>query len=157
MTQICLLDPAKLSRLLNDTLTSNQSASSLMVSAANGSILSYAFRGDTPGIKDLRTMSTTMTAAYTVSSEDILVFEAQVTRALSVIIPVGDHILLAVSGPTRPPAKVGERVQGSDTVNEESKTDSTQEQEREDLEQVAEFLAGVLREELAGFKWPGDI
>ena len=147
-----------------------------MVSAANGSVLAYAFKSETPEIKDLRTMSTTMTAAYTVASEDILVFEAQVTRALSVIIPVGDHILLAVNGPARPPTPEAgspatrEAIDGeprSDDASEEihqaedqqnsAEEENRQKHIRQELEEVAETLASTLREELAGLKWSGDI
>ncbi|RMZ75789.1 hypothetical protein DV738_g5270, partial [Chaetothyriales sp. CBS 135597] len=78
---------AKLSQVLQDALSWKSSTSSLMVSATNGAILSYAFKGPTPGIKELRTMSTTVTAAYAIASEDVLIFEAQVSRALSVIVP----------------------------------------------------------------------
>ncbi|KAI9874709.1 MAG: hypothetical protein M1823_007626 [Watsoniomyces obsoletus] len=99
MTQVCLLDSVKLSALLQDALTWSSTVDSIMVSATNGSILATSSRGEAPEIKDLRTLSTTMTAAYTVASENTLVFEAQATGALSVIVPVADHVLLAVNGP----------------------------------------------------------
>ncbi|EXJ91187.1 hypothetical protein A1O1_04296 [Capronia coronata CBS 617.96] len=99
MGQVCLLDSDRLSALLREALSWNENVSSLMVSATNGSILAYAYRGATPSIKAMRTQSTTMTAAYTVASEDSLVFEAQNTGAISVITPIGDHVLLAVTGP----------------------------------------------------------
>ncbi|KAL2448261.1 hypothetical protein ABEF95_015635 [Exophiala dermatitidis] len=118
-SQVCLLDSDRLSSLLRDALSwssstsdanggddsnsNKHSVSSLMVSAMNGSILAYAYRdGQTPSVKDMRTQSTTMTAAYsTVASEDadVLVFEAQNTGAVSVITPIADHVLLAVTGP----------------------------------------------------------
>lgn len=100
MGQVCLLDSDRLSALLRDALAWSDNVSSLMVSATNGSILAYAYRENkTPSIKAMRTQSTTMTAAYTVASEDSLVFEAQNTGAISVISPIGDHVLLAVTGP----------------------------------------------------------
>ena len=120
-------------------------------------------------------MSTTMTAAYTIASEDILVYEAQVTRALSVIIPVGDHILLAVNGPARAPSPHGDAQSAVEAVNGEqehadpeedghsmkaqlgAEESSEQDQFRQELQEVAEALAAILREELAGLKWPGDI
>ena len=170
MTQVCLLDSVRLSELLKEALEWNSTVESILVSAANGSILATAFRHETPDIKDLRTLSTTITAAYTVASEDVLVFEAQATRALSVIVPVADHILLAVNGPPQgEPGENRERAvingdqyeeHDEDTSQEEeADTEQTAEQEqtRSDLESVAEELANILRKELAGLSWPHDI
>lgn len=174
MSPIFLLDSAKLSQLLKDALSWKDSTASLMVSATNGSILAYAFKNQIPDIKALRTMSTTMTAAYTIASEDILVFEAQLTRAMSVIMPVGDHVLLAVSGPERAPSPPTghEQVNGTGALDDDAAEASSEEQAepvqpyeedqeqetlRRNLEEVAESLAAVLREELAGFTWPGNI
>ncbi|RMD41230.1 hypothetical protein DV735_g3892, partial [Chaetothyriales sp. CBS 134920] len=136
MAQICLLDPSRLSQVLEDALSWRSSTSSLMVSASNGAILSYAFKGPTPGIKELRTMSTTVTAAYAIASEEVLIFEAQVSRALSVIVPVGDHILLAEGEP------------GPDQDDYED--DNKREVVRQELEEVADRLAATLRQDLAG-------
>ncbi|KIX03964.1 uncharacterized protein Z518_07517 [Rhinocladiella mackenziei CBS 650.93] len=168
MSQVCLLDSERLSALLREALSWSDNVSSLMVSALNGSILAYAYRDDTPSIKAMRTQSTTMTAAYTVASEDILVFEAQNMGAISVITPIADHILLAVTGPEpkqTPALRNGEAeemepyaVNGVDgNHEEEDDEDEDHQQIRTDLEVVSQELANVLREELALLKWPDDI
>lgn len=173
MTQISLLDSRRLSSLLRDALSWNDNISSLLVSAKNGSILAYAFRGTAPSIKALRTMSTTLTAAYSVASEDTLVFESQNSCSLSVITSVADHLLLAVSSSdgheadrstsnlysvqpqeeSEPTEREGLEEDQTDGQGEESR----KEQLRKDLETVCEELAGILRDELAGMKWPEDI
>ncbi|RMZ86352.1 hypothetical protein DV736_g6422, partial [Chaetothyriales sp. CBS 134916] len=140
MAQICLLDPARLSQVLQEALSWESWTSSLMVSASNGAILSYAFKGPTPSIKELRTMSTTMTAAYAIAPEDVLIFEAQVSRALSVIVPVGDHILLAVNGPARATS------QEAGTLSEQAGRELV----RQELEEVASRLTETLRPDLSG-------
>ena len=164
------MDSARLSRLLSNALDWNSTVDSIMVSATNGSILATAFRYEPPSIKDLRTLSTTMTSAYTVASEDVLVFEAQATRALSVIVPVADHILLAVNGPARSEAITsddhgginGEQAsanseEASHDEENEDEVAAQQGQTRADLESVSEELATTLRKELSGLKWPVDI
>lgn len=144
-----------------------------MVSAINGSILAYAYSGATPSIKTMRTQSTTMTAAYTVASEDILVFEAQNMGALSVITPIADHVLLAVSGPEpkqtkpqqngegeEPGTEPDHNVNGADdghTEDDEEEEDENHQQIRTDLELVSQELASVLKAELSVMKWPEDI
>jgi hypothetical protein len=177
MTQVCLLDSARLSSLLEDALDWNDTTDSIMVSANNGSVLATAFRHKTPQIKDLRTLSTTLTAAYTVASEDVLVFEAQATRAISVIRPVADHILLAVNGPLREEEAetsnenemMGINGNNEDSTAEEDEAGAADEgsdsasalaqalQTRTELEGVSEELASVLRKELSGLVWPNDI
>jgi hypothetical protein len=176
MTQVCLLDSVKLSALLQDALAWSSTVDSIMVSATNGSILATASRGKAPEIKDLRTLSTTMTAAYTVASENTLVFEAQATGALSVIVPVADHVLLAVNGPPtvepdeehelrRVNGKHAERrneapsavVDDEDQDEDETAQEQEQEQTRVDLESVSEELADILKRELSGLNWPQDI
>jgi hypothetical protein len=177
MTQVCLLDSARLSSLLEEALDWNDTTESIMVSANNGSILATAFRHETPQIKELRTLSTTLTAAYTVASEDVLVFEAQATRAISVIRPVADHILLSVNGPLREEetgannesAMMGINGNDEDSTAEEHETGAEEEgsdsasalaqalQTRTELEGVSEELASVLRKELSGLVWPNDI
>lgn len=173
MTQVALLDSNKLSELLHQALSWRDAVSSLMVSATNGAVLAYAFRDGTPTMKDIRSLSTTTTTAYTVASEDVLVFEAQESRALSVLAPIADHVLLAVQGPGRrhdsrnesmrasaangrtPDGEErGEQVAGAAEV-----ADNLQEQDhiRGDLEYVSEELAALLRIELRGMKWPEDI
>jgi hypothetical protein len=141
-----------------------------MVSAVNGSILAHSYRDETPSIKQMRTQSTTMTAAYTVASEDTLVFEAQNMGATSVITPIADHILLAVTGPTpRLTEAVHKRTQGEDNrdglhdvVSEgysttELEDDEHQQLIRTELELVCQELASNLRSELASMRWPEDI
>lgn len=171
MSFVCLLDSPRLSRLLRETLSWNDSITSLMVSATNGSILAYAFRNATPSIKAMRTLSTTMTTAHTVALEDILVFEAQNTNAISVITPIADHILLAVTGPEsnhkpKPttlnniyngqPDKASEETERPDQEHNPEE-DDLQRQIRADLEIVSQELAPLLREELSDLKWPDDI
>ncbi|KIW93444.1 uncharacterized protein Z519_06049 [Cladophialophora bantiana CBS 173.52] len=184
MTQVYLLDSDHLCSLLREALSWSENVSSLMVSALNGSILAYAYRDTTPSIKDMRTHSTTMTAAYTVASEDVLVFEAQNMGAISVIAPVADHVLLAVTGP-EPKQKKGlqnglgqsqehgqmangveghteeegreENDNHEEEEEEEEEEDSDTQKIREDLEAVSQELASGLRGELAVMKWPDDI
>ena len=174
MAQICLLNSSRLAELLKEALTWNESVSSLMVSATNGAILSYAFRGPIPSIKELRSLSTTATAAYTVASESTLVFEAQVSRAISVITPLAQHVLLAVTGPERKAEEEEQDTTGSSAANggldmmEEHATNQAlnkkheyehskeAQQMRADLESVSEELGGTLREELSSMKWPDD-
>ena len=173
MAQICLLNSSRLAELLKEALSWNESVSSLMVSATNGAILSYAFRGPIPSIKELRSLSTTATAAYTVASESTLVFEAQVSRAISVITPLAQHVLLAVTGPERKSEEEEQDTTGSSAANggdgmEEHATNQAlpkkheyehpkeAQQMRADLESVSEELAATLREELSSMKWPDD-
>ncbi|RVX73681.1 hypothetical protein B0A52_02571 [Exophiala mesophila] len=175
MSQACLLDSSRLSSLLEEALEWSDHVSSLMVSSLNGSILAYAYRNSTPSIKAMRTQSTTMTAAFTVASEDVLVFEAQNMGATSVITPIADHILLAVTGP-EPHAwsskiringetaqdENGNQEEGAHTLNRgqngfADSDDEEQQQIRTDLELVGQELANMLREELSALKWPNDI
>lgn len=170
MTQVRLVDSVRLSALLQEALSWNQTVTSLLVSARNGSILAYAFRNTTPSIKAMRTRSTTMTAAYSVASEDILVFEAQNSQALTVIARVADHILLAVTGhePAGPdpyeqhvhgalrPTRIHDSSKLNDDEEDEEEDDNI-DQIRADLETVNQELANILREELSGLKWPDDI
>jgi hypothetical protein len=123
-------------------------------------------------------MSTTMMAAYTIAAENVLVFEAQITRALSVIVPVGDHVHLAVNGPAKAATPEGGSEVGGGQVNgqaghesgeaevdeeeddldlENSGVEDGQAQVRQELEEVAEALAEILRGELKDLRWPGDI
>lgn len=158
MAQVCLLDSDRLSLLLKDAISWSSHVSSVMVSSLNGSILAYAYRDATPSIKRMRTQSTTMTAAYTVASEDVLVFEAQNMGATSVIAPIADHILLAVTGP-EPKLANGETLDESSSNDreEEEDDDEAQQQIRTDLEVVSQELAHILRGELSTLKWPDDI
>ena len=146
-----------------------------MVSALNGSILAYAYRAETPSIKAMRTQSTTMTAAYTVASEDVLVFEAQNMGAISVIASIADHVLLAVTGPEPKPTiaaqnqrlgengdaeETGHAVNGlHDSLEEEEDDDDDEEHQqiRTDLELANQELANLLKAQLATMKWPEDI
>lgn len=175
MSQACLLDSNRLSSLLEEALGWSGHISSLMVSSLNGSILAYAYRNSTPSVKAMRTQSTTMTAAFTVASEDVLVFEAQNMGATSVITPIADHILLAVTGPEPHtwPSKSqtnGEMAQDENGDQDEGahtrgrgqngfadSDDEEQQQIRTDLELVGQELANMLREELSALKWPNDI
>lgn len=151
MAQVCLLDSDRLSLLLKDAISWSNHVSSVMVSSLNGSILAYAYRDATPSIKRMRTQSTTMTAAYTVASEDVLVFEAQNMGATSVIAPIADHVLLAVSGPT-PKLVNGETTAESNSNHhdngdgdDDDDDDEEQQRIRTDLEAVSQELAHILR------------
>jgi hypothetical protein len=171
MTQVCLLDSNRLSSLLKDALSWSDAVSSLLVSAKNGSILAYAFKTTTPSIKTMRTKSATMTAAYVAASESTLIFESQVTGAISVITPVADHLLLAVNGAESDEAETTHQqlysshqqsTSGTQTDADAEDLDSDTNEEdraqiRQDLEFVSQELAGTLREELASMKWPDDI
>jgi hypothetical protein len=174
MAQVSLLDSRKLSDLLQQALTWREAVASLMVSATNGAVLAYAFRDGTPSMKEIRSLSTTTTTAYTVASEEVLVFEAQISCALSVVTPIADNILLAVQGFGRADASAhGTETteQNIDTTNDAEPVDSgfgPGEQEaqqsrqqpesiRMDLEHVSEELSAALRAEMRGMKWPEDI
>lgn len=184
MTQVTLLDSRRLSELLEQALSWRESVDSLMVSATNGAVLAYAFRERRPTMKDIRSLSTTTTTAYTVASEDVLVFEAQLSRALSVLAPIADQVLLAVHGPGRGDIGINGKlnkltVNGDDgheeegeiegtisgaedenATNEVAEDENNQEEQnriRADLEHVSEGLSAVLREELRGMRWPEDI
>lgn len=160
-----------MSKLLEDALSWSPAASSLLVSATNGSILAYAFRSNTPSIKDMRTLSTTMTAAYVVASENTLVYESQSSNTISVIGPVADHVLLAVTGTTaakppdrhapstdRVPSEDGHEVDVEDDGEDgEEKEDCMQAETRLELESINQELATILREELRDMRWPDDI
>lgn len=165
MTQVSLVDSTRLSALLQEVLSWNEEISSIMVSAQNGSILAYAFRGQTPSVKAMRTRSTTVTTAYAIAGQDTLIFEAQRTGALTVISAIADQILLSITGPES---------QGTDpyekTVHEaaQEEVDGTgmedsQEQDpemlrlRSDLEAVNQEVASIIRDDLAGMRWPEDI
>ncbi|KPI39418.1 uncharacterized protein AB675_5137 [Cyphellophora attinorum] len=114
MAHVNLLDSRRLSELLEQALSWRKSVDSLMVSATNGAVLAFAYRAGRPTMKDIRSLSTTTTTAYTVASEDVLVFEAQLSRALSVLAPVADQVLLAVHGPGRGDLKIDGNMQGLD-------------------------------------------
>lgn len=167
-----MMDSDRLSSLLKDALSWSDNVSSLLISATNGSILAYAYRDETPKIRDVRTRSTTMTAAYTMASEDVLVFEAQNMGGISVITLVADRVLLAVTGPelSKPtPLPNGHAHDDENpTVNglpepEEHEDDDNviqdadTQQIRDDLELVCQELANTLREELVTMKLPDDI
>jgi hypothetical protein len=172
MSQVSMLDSDRLSALLKDALELSDSVGSLLVSAANGSILAYAYRDKTPKIKDIRTQSTTMTTAYTMASEDVLVFEAQDSGAISVISPVAERLLLSVTSPE--PLKPAPLRNGHSqelaypTLNGDSEHDDSGEENgtsqdkdtqqlRDDLEVVSQELVDTLKEEMATMRWPEDI
>ena len=187
MAQLSLLSSPQLSSLLRSALSWRPaSIDSLMVSATNGAVLAYAFRNqDTPTMKEIRSLSTTTTTAYSVGSAegDALVFEAQLNRALAVVVGIGERVLLAVHGKGKDQEKEvsgvngtggdedadeeerdGEEQSGSaadaaDAEDDDEHGDDQQEQQRvrADLEYVSEGLAAVLREELRGMRWPDDI
>lgn len=113
-----------------------------------------------------------MTAAYLIASEDVLVFEAQNSSALTVISPIADHLLLAVTGPEPSnPDPYEQHVlealkksqqrgrdqtdHGEETSDEEE--EETRDQIRQDLEALNHEVASILREELKDMKWPEDI
>lgn len=111
-----------------------------------------------------------MTAAYTAASENTLVYESQSSATISVIGPIADHILLAVTGaaPTSGHARFDgillhehtseEHTADADTADESSEEDDEAMNERRlELESISEELATVLRNELRGLKWPDDI
>lgn len=163
MTQVSLVDSGRLSALLEEALSWNNDISSIMVSAQNGSILAYAFRHQTPSVKAMRTRSTTVTTAYAIAEQDTLVFEAQRTGALTVVSAIADQILLSVTGP---------EPQGIDpyekTVHEAVSEDAGDVEDMEELgseitklhnelEAVNQELVGMLKDELAGMRWPQDI
>lgn len=164
MTQVNLVDSGRLSALLQEALSWNSDISSIMVSAQNGSILAYSFRHQTPSMKAMRTRSTTVTTAYAIAGQDTLVFEAQRTGALTVVSTIADQILLAVTGPEPQGVDPYEKTV-HEAVSEEI-TEVREELEEEDpeiirlrgeLEAVNQELVGMLKDELAGMKWPEDI
>ena len=136
-----------------------------MVSAQNGSILAYAFRGRTPSVKAMRTRSTTVTTAYAIAGQDTLVFEAQRTGALTVISAIADQILLSVTGPEFQAIDPYEKTvhEAATDADTETAMEDSREQDpetmrlRSDLEGVNQDLASMIRDDLAGMKWPEDI
>jgi hypothetical protein len=98
-----------------------------------------------------------------------LVFEAQNTGAISVITPIADHILLALTGPEPRKARPAQNGHLEDSKHTENGTDESQEEDgqseedeghqkiRTDLELASQELARVLKEELSKLKWPEDI
>lgn len=172
MAQVFMLDSERLSSLLRDALSSSDQVSSLLISATNGSILAYAYRDETPKIKDIRTQSTTMTTAYAMASEDTLVYEAQNSGAIAVLTTIADHILLGVMGPKQKkiaqlqnghpqddehPVANGTLGQEEQSDEHETEQDPETQRMRDDLETVSQELADILREELASLRWPDDI
>lgn len=169
MAQVSLVDSTRLSGLLREALSWNNDISSIMVSAQNGSILAYAFRQRTPSVKAMRTRSTTVTTAYAVADQDVLVFEAQRTGAMTVISSVADQILLAVTGPepqgidpyekTVHEAAANEEANGTGAGEEQPEEDPEVKRLRTELEAVNQELASIIREDLTGMRmrWPEDI
>lgn len=167
MTQVSLVDSGRLSALLQDALEWNKDISSIMVSAQNGSILAYAFRDSTPSVKAMRTRSTTVTTAYAVAGQETLIFEAQRTGALTVIASIADQILLAVTGPESqgidPYEKTVHEAIAEDELNGTTPAGGMEEEDAEtrrlrtDLEAVNQELTSIIRDDLAGMKWPEDI
>lgn len=161
MTQVSLVDSRRLSTLLREALSWNDQVSSIIVSAQNGSILAYAFRHQTPSVKAMRTRSSTVTTAYAIAGQDTLVFEAQRTGALTVISAIADQILLAVTGPEPydidPYEKTVHEAHGNEDGEEEPEPSSEASRLRGELEVVNQELASMIRDELAGMKWPEDI
>lgn len=165
-TQISLLDSTRLSSLLQEALTWDESVSSILLSASNGSLLAYAFRDKTPSVKAMRTRSTTVTTAYAVAGQSTLVFEAQRTGALTVISSVADEVLLSVTGPEPSGSDPYEKTVHEALDKVESNNTQGQEAEPEDpelshlrdnVQAVNEELASILRPGLADIKWPDDI
>lgn len=134
-----------------------------MVSAQNGSILAYAFRHHTPSVKAMRTRSTTVTTAYAIAEQDTLVFEAQRTGALTVVSAIADQILLSVTGPEPqgidPYEKTVHEAVSEDAgdLDDIEEMDPQTTQLHNELEAVNQELVGMLKDELAGMRWPEDI
>jgi hypothetical protein len=149
MAHVNLLDSRRLSELLEQALSWRTSVDSLMVSATNGAVLAFAYRAGRPTMKNIRSLSTTTTTAYTVASEDVLVFEAQLSRALSVLAPVADQVLLAVHGPGRGDLKIDGKMQGLN-VNGDGAHDEADEREEGNEDEVDEDeVAGALEDATA--------
>lgn len=163
MTQVSLVDSGRLSALLREALSWNNDISSIMVSAQNGSILAYAFRHHTPSVKAMRTRSTTVTTAYAIAEQDTLVFEAQRTGALTVVSAIADQILLSVTGPEPqgidPYEKTVHEAVSEDAgdLDDIEEMDPQTTQLHNELEAVNQELVGMLKDELAGMRWPEDI
>jgi len=165
MAQISLVDSGRLSALLKEAMSWNDSISSILVSAQNGSILAYAFRQHTPSVKAMRTRSTTMTTAYAIARQDTLVFEAQRTGALTVVSALADQILLSVTGPepqdVDPYEKTVHEAAQNDTDGAAMESSHEQDPEmarlRSELETVNQELVDMIRDDLAEMKWPEDI
>lgn len=107
-----------------------------------------------------------MTAAYTAASENTLVYESQSPETISIIGPIADHILLAVTGTSDANTSGDHAVDevpeededDADTEDEEGdQKDGTQAETRLELESISEELATILREELRDMRWPDDI
>ena len=115
----------------------------------------------------MRTRSTTVTTAYEVAGQDILVFEAQRTGALTVISSVAHRILLSVTGPepfdVDPYEKTVHEALDETNADDMQNGDETVTQDpamaelRTKLEAVNHELRGIIRPDLAEILWPDDI
>ena len=177
MTPLAILDSKKLSESLRHALSWDDHVASLMVSARNGSIIGYAFRGPTPIIKTLRTISTTMTTAYSATSDDKLIFQSPGTKSISVISPIGDHLLLAVTSNDQDATdqvnydalkftNANGSLEQEDSVDEAHSDQGQDDHEepnqlfeevREDLESISAELVVRLEKEFSTLDWPDDI
>ncbi|EXJ54388.1 hypothetical protein A1O7_09727 [Cladophialophora yegresii CBS 114405] len=113
-----------------------------------------------------------MATAYTIASEETLVFEAQNNGAISVITPVADRVLLSVTGPE--PTKTAPLQNGHTSNHDESAINGSAQHEeqgeenedegdtetqhvRDELESVSQEVVIALRAELSALRWPDDI
>lgn len=111
----------------------------------------------------MRTRSTTVTTAYAIAEQDTLVFEAQRTGALTVVSAIADQILLSVTGPEPqgidPYEKTVHEAVSEDAgdLDDIEEMDPQTTQLHNELEAVNQELVGMLKDELAGMRWPEDI
>lgn len=110
-----------------------------------------------------------MTAAYSAASENTLVYESQSSNTISVINPIADHVLLAVTGVAAANAYDGDAAVAdkaswdednntdAEDAEDQGEEDRTQAETRFDLESISEELATILRAELRDMRWPDDI
>ncbi|ETI20519.1 hypothetical protein G647_08556 [Cladophialophora carrionii CBS 160.54] len=113
-----------------------------------------------------------MATAYTIASEETLVFEAQNNGAISVITPVADRVLLSVTGPE--PKRTAPLQNGHASDHDESAINGSGQHEeqgeengdegdtetqhiRDELESVSQEVVNAVRAELSALRWPDDI
>jgi hypothetical protein len=173
MSLVVLVDGARISHVLQNVLTKNASITAVLITDPNGSVFASAYRGEDPSVKGMRTQATTMTSAYARSSEELLVFEADVLKQVFVITSVADRLILGIVG-ALPETSARPLTNGhaheeddeyeddaSDEEGEEVKDDSEDraafQRSREQLELVCQELATILRLELANLRWPDDL
>jgi hypothetical protein len=173
MSQVALVDTARISHVLQGVLTKYASITAVLITDTNGSVFASAYRGEDSSVKIMRTQATTITSAYALSSDELLSFEADALKRLFVVTSIADRLILGVVG-ALPERSVRPLTNGNVHNEEEEHEEDVSDDEggeveddsearadsrriREQLELVCSELAIVLRPELANLRWPDDL